>query len=206
MFSTRHDAVARANKTPPPFPRPLLTRPVPTITLAGCVSRFRLCALQQKNLLFFASSRAGQYRTVTATSRRLSSARFDDEVGYVVTDAYLLCRRVATRGRGCRPQRVNFGRKQSTRAVTSCRLHSLPQCTKTHPAHVQPYNTTWPTSHASASLWGGVMPTNKRGYYNFDFFYFFFILRLPPPLSSLVLSTSTSGRLMIALLTTKRLC
>jgi hypothetical protein len=168
VSSTRHAAVACANKTPPPFPRPLPTRPVPTITLAGCVSRFRLCVLPQKNLLFFASLRTGQYQTVTATSRHLSSAPFDGDVGYVVTDAYLLCRRVDTRGRGCQPQCVDFGQKQSTQAVTSCRLHSLPQRTNPHPAHVQPSNTTWPTSHARASLWGGVMPMNKRGYYHFD--------------------------------------
>ena len=92
---------------------------------------------------------------MTATSRRLSSARFDGDVGYVVTDAYLLRRHVATRGRGCRPQRVDFGQKQSTRAVTLCRLHSLPQRTNPHPARVRPSNTTWPTSHASALLWGG---------------------------------------------------
>jgi hypothetical protein len=37
--SPRNDAVTRANKTPPPFPRPFPTRPVPTIASAGCVSR-----------------------------------------------------------------------------------------------------------------------------------------------------------------------
>ncbi len=182
MSSTRHDAVACANKTPPPFPRPLPTRPVPTITSAGCVSCFRLCALPRKILLFFASSRAGQYRTVTATSRHLSSACFDGDVGYVVTDAYLLRRHVATRGRGCRPQRVDFRRKQSTRAVISCRLHSLPQRTNPQPARVRPFNTTWPTSHASASLWGGVMPTNKRGYYNFYYFFIYLFLFYAKPL------------------------
>jgi hypothetical protein len=161
-----------------------------------------------KNSTIFASSRAGQYRTVTATSRRLSSARFNGDIGYVVTDVYLLRRCVATRGRGCRPQRVDFGRKQSTQAVTSCRLDSLPQRTNPHPAHVRPYNTTWPTSHASALLWGGVMPTNKRGYYNFYYFFIYYFLFYANPLlfHPLVLSTSTSGRLMILLLTTKRLC
>ena len=39
--SPRNNAVTRANKTPPPFPRPLPTRPVPTIALAGCILRFR---------------------------------------------------------------------------------------------------------------------------------------------------------------------
>ncbi len=155
MSSTRHDAAARTNKTAPPFPRPLPTCPVPTITSAGCVSRFHLCALPQKILLFFASSRAGQYRTVTATSRHLSSARFNGDVGYVVTDAYLLRRHVATRGRGCQPQRVDFGQKQSTRAVTSCRLHSLPQRTNPHPARVQ-------ADGAQCRLTGG-NATNSRG-------------------------------------------
>ncbi len=141
---------------------------MPTITSAGCGSRFRLCALPRKVLLFFALSCTGQYQTVTATSCCLSSAPFNGDIGYMVTDAYLLCRRVATRGRGCQPQCVDFGQKQSTRAFTSCRLHSLPQCTNPHLACVRPSNTTWPTSHASASLWGGVMPMNKRGYYHFD--------------------------------------
>jgi hypothetical protein len=149
-------------RLPPPFPRPLPTRPVPTITLAGCVLRFRLCALSRKILLFFASSRAGQYQTVTTTFCCLSSARFDGDFGYVVTDVYLLCRRVAMRGRGCQPQLVDFGRKQSTQAVTSCRLHSLPQRTNPHPACVRPSNTTWPTSHASALLWGGGLCQQTR--------------------------------------------
>ena len=38
----------------PPFPRPLPTRPVPTIASAGCISRFRLHALSPKNRQFFA--------------------------------------------------------------------------------------------------------------------------------------------------------
>ena len=53
MSSTRHDTVARANKTLPPYPRPLPTRPAPTITSAGCVSRFRLRALPPKKSTIF---------------------------------------------------------------------------------------------------------------------------------------------------------
>jgi len=112
--------------------------------------------------------------------RHLSSARFDSDVGNVVTDAYLLHRCIATPGRGCRHQRVDFGRKQSTRAVTSRRLHSLPHRTNPHPTHVRSSNTTWPTSHASASLWGGVMPTNKRGYYHFYYYSYLLLFILPP--------------------------
>jgi len=37
--SPRNNAVTRANKTPSPFPRPLLTRPVPARASAECVSR-----------------------------------------------------------------------------------------------------------------------------------------------------------------------
>ena len=50
---TRHDAVTHANKTPPPFPRPLPTRPGPTIASAGCVSRFRVRALPPKKSTIF---------------------------------------------------------------------------------------------------------------------------------------------------------
>ena len=46
--SPSNNAVTRANNTPPPFPRPLPTRPAPTIASAGCVSRVRLRALPPK--------------------------------------------------------------------------------------------------------------------------------------------------------------
>ena len=99
MSSTRHDAaVARANKTPPPFPRPLPTRPVPTSASAGCIALPPPRAPSEKKLLFFASSRACQYVTVTATSRRGSSARFDGDIKYVIIDASLVLRCVAEGG------------------------------------------------------------------------------------------------------------
>ena len=52
----------------------------------------------RKKLIFFASSCACQDRTVTATSRRGSSARFDGDIGYVIIDVSLLRRRVASSG------------------------------------------------------------------------------------------------------------
>ena len=99
----------------PPVPRPLPTRPVPTRALAGCVSCLRLCALPRKNLLFFTSSRVRQYPTVTATSRGGSSASFVRDIGYAIIDASLVRRCVATRGRGCIPQRVDLRQNKSTR-------------------------------------------------------------------------------------------
>jgi len=52
----------------------------------------------RKNLLFFASSRACRYPTVTAPSRRGSSTRFDGDIGYVIIDVSLLRHRVASSG------------------------------------------------------------------------------------------------------------
>ena len=52
----------------------------------------------EKKLLFFALSRACQYRTVTATSRRGSSVRFDGDIRYVIIDVSLLRRRVTLSG------------------------------------------------------------------------------------------------------------
>ncbi len=109
--SPRNDAVTHS----PPVPRPLLTRPVPTRASAGCVLCLRLCVLPQKNLLFFALSRARQYPTVTATSCRGSSARFDGDIGHIIIDASLVCRCVAMCGRGCRPQRIDLQQNKLTR-------------------------------------------------------------------------------------------
>ncbi len=69
----------------------------------------------RKNRRFDDTSSRHQYRTVPATSRRGSTARFDQDIGYVIIDVSLLRRRVATRGRGCRPPRVDFRRNTSTR-------------------------------------------------------------------------------------------
>ena len=112
----------------PPRPKTPPDTPCAYDHFGGVCLRFRLCTLPQKNLLFFASLRTGQYQTVTANSRRLSSAPFDGDVGYVVTDAYLLCRRVATRGRGCRPQR----RFRTKTIDTSCHIVPAPQPPPTH--------------------------------------------------------------------------
>ncbi len=161
--SPRNNAVTHGNKTPPPFPRPLPTRPVPTRASAGCESCLRLRPLPRKNLLFFASLRASQYPTVTATSRCASSARFEGDIQHVIIDVSLFRCRVARKGRGCRPQHVDFRRISLTRggnALASTASFNDPIT----PALVHGHLTTqWPASPASASPWGGVLKPSKRG-------------------------------------------
>jgi len=67
------------------------------------------CERQQKEQ-FDVTSLRRQYPTVPATSCHGIDARFDGDIGYVVIVVSLLRRRVATRGRGCRPQRVDIVR------------------------------------------------------------------------------------------------
>ena len=172
--SPRNDAVTRANKTPPPVPRPLPTRPVPTRALAGCVSCLRLCALPQENLLFFASLRAHQYPNVTATSRRGSSARFNGDIGHVIINESLVRRCVATRGRGCRLQCVDLQQNKSTRghiALASTASSNAPTPIPLTRGHL--ILDGQPPMQARCCV-GGVMPTNKRGYYHF--YYLFYLL------------------------------
>ena len=95
---------------------PLPTTPPDTPCAYACVGR--VCIVLA-NLLFFTSLRARQYPTVTATSRRGSSARFDGDIGHIIIDASLVCRRVATRERGCRRQRINNQRNKSTRGCNA---------------------------------------------------------------------------------------
>ena len=100
----RHDTSCPPQGTalsPAPTRLPSKTPPDTLCTydcVGGCVSRFRLRALPPKKLLFFASSRACQYGTVTATSRRGSSARFDGDIGYVIIDVSLLRHRITLSG------------------------------------------------------------------------------------------------------------
>jgi hypothetical protein len=114
--SPRNNTVTRANKTPPPFPRPLPTRPVPTR-------------------------------------------------GWGV---YHAC--ASAHGRGCRCSSIDLQRNKST--------YSLPQRTNCHSTCARPSTIRWPVSPASASLWGGVLLSNKRGYYHFYYLFYllFFIL------------------------------
>ena len=164
-----------------------------------------LHVLPQKNLLFFASLRARQYPTVTATSRRGSSARFNVDVGYVIIDVSLLRRRVATRGRGCRPQRVYLQRNKSTHGRNALASTASPNEPITLPlarGHLLLDGQCLKLAHRCG---GGVMMMN-RGYYHFYylFLFIFYSLLTPYPPPSLLLSTPTTGRLMIASRATRR--
>jgi hypothetical protein len=50
-----------------------------------------------------------------ATSRRTRTYRFDGDIGHIIIDVSLIRRRVATRRRSCRPQRVDFRQNSSMR-------------------------------------------------------------------------------------------
>jgi hypothetical protein len=65
--------------------------------------------VQLRKRIFFASSCARCYPTVTATSHRGISARFDRDIKYVIIDASLVRRPVATSRRGCRQQSTSDG-------------------------------------------------------------------------------------------------
>jgi hypothetical protein len=56
------------------------------------------------------------------TPRRGISALFDGDIRYVLIDVSLFRHRVATSGRGCRPQRVDFLRNKLTRGHNARRL------------------------------------------------------------------------------------
>ena len=114
VSSTRHDAVVHSNKTPPPFPRPLPTRPAPTIVSVGGISCFRLRALPPKEYMIFRIGVRAPLPTVTATPRSGSSACFGGDIRHVIIAVSLLCRHVATRGRGCRPPHVDVLQNTST--------------------------------------------------------------------------------------------
>jgi hypothetical protein len=64
---------------------------------------------------FDVTSSRCQYPTVPATSRHGISARFNGDIRYVLIDVSLFRRCIATSGRGCRPQRVNFLQNKLTR-------------------------------------------------------------------------------------------
>ncbi len=84
---------------------------------------------------------------VTRANKTVGAARFDGDIGHVIIDASLICRRVAVGGRGCRPQRVDLQRNKLT--------YSLPQQTNHPSTCARPSTIRWPVSPASASLWGG---------------------------------------------------
>ena len=104
---------------PIPLPRLLTSVLLFSIARGGGSSRLRARARDKhEKEQFDVTSSRRQYPTVPATSRRGISARFNGDITYVLIDVPLFRRRVATLGRGCRPQRVDFlrGGKRSMAA------------------------------------------------------------------------------------------
>ena len=138
--SPSNNAVTRANKTPPPSQDPSRHAPHLRSRRRG-VSRASASARSHRNnILFFASSCARCYPTVTAPSHHTTSYPFDRDIKYVIVDASLLRCRVATSGRGCRPQRVDIQRNKSTRAQAFTASPNTPIITPLARGHLQ----LWP--------------------------------------------------------------
>ena len=74
-----------------------------------------------------------QYPIVPATSRPGISTCFNGDIRYVLIDVSLFRRRVATSGRGCSPQRVDFLRNKSTRGHNALASTASPNAPITLP-------------------------------------------------------------------------
>ena len=117
MFPPQGKTLSPApTRLPPPFPRPLPTRSVPTRASVRCVSCLRLRALPRKKStpIFRIVARAIP-NGGAATSHRTRTYRFDGDIGHIIIDVSLIRRRISTRRRSCRPQRVDLQRNSSTR-------------------------------------------------------------------------------------------
>jgi hypothetical protein len=139
--------------------------------------------------------------------RRMRTYRFDGDIGHIIIDVSLVCRRVATRRRSCRPQRVDFWQNSSTRGRNALASTASPN---------NPITTLLVRRHL---LRNGQHPqwANRRGgglcsptreviiiiiIIYFITYLYFMLTSYPPP--SLLLLTSTTGRLMIALRARRR--
>jgi hypothetical protein len=99
--------------TPIPLPRLLTSVLLFSIMHGGGSSHLRAHARDKhEKEQFDVMLLRRQYPTVPATSRSGISACFDGDIRYVLIDVSLFRRGVATSGRGCRPQRVNFLRNK----------------------------------------------------------------------------------------------
>ena len=110
--SPRNDAVTRANKTPPPLPTTPPDTPCAYNRVSGVYFALPPPRTSTKNIYYFSIFRIAMCAPLPnrATSRCGSSGRFDGDIRNIIIDVSLLCRRVATHGRGCRPPRIDFRR------------------------------------------------------------------------------------------------
>ena len=128
-----------------------------------------------------------------ATSRRTRTYRFDGDIGHIIIDVSLIRRRVATRRRSCRPQRVDFRRNSLTRGRNALASTASPN------DRITTFNGQHPQrAHRRG---GGLCSPTREVIIIIIIIYFIIYLYsmltpFPPP--SLLLLTSTTGRLMIA--------
>jgi hypothetical protein len=126
---------------------------------------------KHKKEQFDVMSSRRQYPTVPATSHCGISAHFDGDIRYVLIDVSLFRRRVATSGRGCRPQRVNFLRNKLTRGHNALDSTASPNAPITplfarshlvqYGQHPKWYDETEPCGSAADFLLGAAINVGK---------------------------------------------
>ena len=135
-----------------------------------------VCERQQKEQFDVTSSHR-QYPTVTATSCCGIDTRFDGDIGYIMIDVSLLRRHVATRGRGCKPQRIDNQQNKSTRGCNALVSTASPNA---------PISLLLAHGHLllngkclkQAQGWGGAVFAQEERFlfFYFSFYLLFFIL------------------------------
>ena len=137
-----------------------------------------------------------------AATSRTRTYCFDGDIGHIIIDVSLVRRRVSTRRRSCRPQRVDFRPNSSMRcrnALASTASPNNPITTLLACCHLLCNGQHPQRAHRH----GGGLCSPTRKVIIIIIFIIYFIIYLysmltpyPPP--SLLLLTSTTGRLMIA--------
>jgi hypothetical protein len=138
-----------------------------------------------------------------ATSRRTRTYRFNGDIGHIIIDVSLIRRRVSTRRRSCRPQRVDFRRNSSTRCpnvLASTTSPNNPITTLLARRHLLRNGQHPQRAHCR----GGGLCSPTRDVIIIIVIIYLYSMLTPYPPPSLLLLTSTTGRLMIASWTTRR--
>jgi len=143
----------------------------------GPQSRHHSACEQQQKEQFDVTSLRRLYPTVPTTSCRGIDARFDGDIGYIVIDVSLIRSRVAMRGRGCRPQRVDIQQNKSRLGCNALASTASPNAPISLPlarGHLILDGQLLKRAHG----WGGgcVAQEERFLFFHYSFYSLFFIL------------------------------